>query len=214
MIKNRIKAVIFDMDGIIIDSEPLQKEAFDLVLKPYNIYLSDEEFKKLIGIRSIENFIDLKKEYDIPLSAEKLTDKKNQYYEEILKKNAEPRDGVIELLSYLKDKYKIALASGSIRADVMNTLSLLKLKKFFSVIVTGDDVINGKPHPEIFLKTAELLNINPEYCAVIEDSENGIKAAHLAGMISIAVPTYFTNTHNFETADFVVNRLIDIKKIL
>lgn len=212
--KKSIKAVIFDLDGIIIDSEPWQKMAFDETMKPYNIHFNEDQFASLIGIRSIDNFKDIKKKYDIPLSAEELTEIKNTNYEKILKQEIKPRLNFMDLLSYLEPKYTLSLASSSRKQDVYNSVNLLNLKKYFQVILTGDHVKKGKPDPEIFIKTAEKLHINPETCAVIEDSHNGINAAKKAHMLAIAVPTKYTKTHDFSQADYIFEDLIEIKTIL
>ncbi len=206
-----INAVIFDMDGIIVDSEPWQMKAFNLTLKPFNISLSEEDFIKLIGIRSIENFKQLKKKYNLPVSAEELTETKNNYYKTILKNEIKPREGLIELLNFLfKNSYKIAVASGSIKKDVIDTLELLDIKHFFRVILSGDDVKEGKPDPEIFIKTADKLKIPYNECLVIEDSQTGVYAANAAGMQVIAIPTHYTQNHNFSKAVKVLKSLKEV----
>jgi HAD superfamily hydrolase (TIGR01509 family) len=210
----RIEAVIFDLDGVIIDSEPLQKKAFDLTLEPFNIKISDCEFSKLIGIRTYENFVYLSSKYKLPFTPLKLTKIKNRNYLNILIKEAKPREGVVELINYLYKKYKLAIASGSIRKDVMTTLKVLGLKKYFKVILTGDDIIESKPSPEIFLKTAKKLKIAPENCLVIEDSEAGVLAAKNANMFVIAAPTNSTLSHNFKSADIVVKNLLEVKNFV
>ncbi len=210
-----IKAVIFDLDGIIIDSEPWQKEAFNLTLKPYGIKLSDDEFKTLIGIRTFENFIHLQKKYNIPETPDNLTKIKNNLYKNILQKKIKPQPGLLNLLNYLNKKgYYLAVASGSIRHDVISTLDLLGITEFFQVIFTGDDVENGKPDPEIFIKTAKKLNIHPESCAVIEDSQTGVNAAKNAGMLVFAIPTSSTIDHNFTDAHKILTGLAELKKYL
>jgi len=211
---NKIKAVIFDLDGIIIESEPWQKEAFDLTMQPYNIHFNDKQFAELIGIRSIDNFRKIKKKYDIPISAKELTAIKNKSYARILKQKITPRGHFNDLFHYLRERYILSLASSSIREDVFNSIRLLNIEKYFEVIVTGDDVNAGKPDPEIFLKTALQLKIAPESCAVIEDSQNGINAAKKAGMLSIAVPTKHTANHDFKNADHLFKDLSEIKQVL
>jgi len=210
----RIEAVIFDLDGVIIDSEPLQKKAFDLTLEPFNIKISDCEFSKLIGIKTYENFVYLSSKYKLPFTPLKLTKIKNRNYLNILIKEAKPREGVVELINYLYKKCKLAIASGSIRKDVMTTLKVLGLKKYFKVILTGDDIIESKPSPEIFLKTAKKLKIAPENCLVIEDSEAGVLAAKNVNMFVIAAPTNSTLSHNFKSADIVVKNLLEVKNFV
>ncbi len=212
--KSKFKAVIFDLDGIIIDSEPWQKKAFDRTLKPYGINLTEEEFAKLIGIRTYENFVYLKQKYNLPLSPEELTGIKNKYYNEILRKEIVPREGLIELLDYLFPKYMLSIASGSIRNDVMTVLRLLNIERYFKLVLTGDEIKNGKPDPEIFIKTSEKLGVSSELCIVIEDSENGVNSAKEAGMAVIAIPTISTQSHNFKNADVILHSLREVKNLL
>ncbi len=209
-----IKAIIFDLDGIIIDSEPWQKLAFDLTVKPYNIHFNDEQFTKLIGIKSIDNFIQIKKEYNINISAEELTEIKNNNYYNILKQEIKHRDHFPELLEYVQSRYILSVASSSRKKDVYTSLELLNLIENFKIILTGDDVKNGKPDPEIFIKTADKLNIPCKECAVIEDSQNGINAAKKADMTAIAVPTDYTKTHDFSNANYIFENLSMITTIL
>ncbi len=211
---NPIKAVIFDLDGIIIDSEPWQQEAFDITMKPYNIYFNDEQFAKLIGIRSFDNFKEIVQNYHLDISPEKLTKIKNKNYLHILKRKIKPQKGLCELLHYLKPKYQLAIASGSIREDIELVIKMLHIKKYFPIITAGDEVTHSKPNPEIFIKTAEKLGLYPKECIVIEDSESGVNSAKNAGMVCIAVPTTSTKQHNFEKVDYVFNNLLEIKEIL
>ncbi len=210
----KIKAVIFDMDGIIVDSEPWQMIAMRHAVAPFNITLTDEELSEFIGIRTTESFLVLKERHNIPISVEELTEIKDKHYKKILMQEIQPRENLLDLIKYLNNKYRLALASSSTEEEVDNILHLLNLIKYFAVIVTGDDVTNGKPDPEIFLKTADKLKIPCEDCAVIEDSRNGINAARKTGMMSIAVPTKDTLAHDFSNADYVFGDLIEIKKIL
>lgn len=209
-----IKAVIFDLDGVIIDSEPLQKEAFDLTMRPFHISFSNREFSTLIGIRSLDNFRNIVKQSGLSADAGELTRTKSMNYRKILKKKVRPMPGAIPLIHYLKKKYILAVASGSDRADVELPLKLLGIRKYFKVLVAGDEVKKGKPNPEIFLKTAKQLKVKPEECLVIEDSENGVKAAKKAGMACAAVPTPLTRSHDIKQADFVFKKLAEIRKIL
>ncbi len=210
----KIKAVIFDMDGIIVDSEPWQMISMRQAVAPFNITLTDKELSEFIGIRTTESFLVLKERYNIPISAAELTEIKNKHYKKILMQEIQPRENLLDLIRYLNNKYKLGLASSSTKEEVDNILDLLNLKKYFAVIVTGDDVANGKPDPEIFLNAAGKLKILCEDCAVIEDSRNGINAAKKTGMMSIAVPTKDTLAHDFSNADYVLGDLIEIKKIL
>ena len=204
----KIKAIIFDMDGIIIDSEPLQMESFIRTLKIYNIKLEKEEFLSLIGFDTYNNLKNLKSKYNIQSSIENLIALKNKNYKEILTKNLKERKGLRELIKKLvADNYILALASSSAREDIDIVIQGLNLKKYFDAIVSGEDVKEKKPAPDIFILTAKRLSVRPEECLVLEDSEAGVLAAKQSGMKCIAVPTEFTLNHNFKFADSIVYNL-------
>ncbi len=210
----KIKAVIFDMDGIIVDSEPWQMKSMRQTVAPFNITLSNAELSDFIGVRTMDSFEILKQRYTIPLSVEELTEIKNKNYKKILMQEIKPRDNSGQLLKYLDNKYKLAMASSSTKKEVDDTLGLLNFRKYFAVILTGDDVSNGKPDPEVFIKTADELNVPCKDCAVIEDSQNGINAANKAGMMTIAVPTMDTALQDFSNADYIFKDLIEVMNIL
>ena len=209
-----IKAIIFDFDGIIVDSEPVQMRAFRETLKPYGIEISNEEFFKMIGIRTVENFKEIKEKYNLNETIESLVEKKNENYLRLLLENLKPRECIPEVVKYLYSRgYLLGVGSGSRKEDVVIPLEKLGLNKFFKVIITGDDAVYGKPSPEIFLKVARNLNVKPQECAVIEDSENGVLAALNAGMIAVAVPTEFTRTHNLSRAHILLKSICEIKNL-
>lgn len=210
---NKIKAVIFDMDGLMIDSEPIQSKSFESVLTEYGI---QPEYQKngliqIIGVRAGDNWKRIKELHQIPESIDVLLEKKQKTYIELLKENIKPSDGLIDLLKLLREQdLKMAIASSSSMEHIMLIINSLEISDYFDEIVSGDDVVNGKPDPEIFLKAAENLNIPPEHCLVLEDAETGVQAAHAAGMKIIAVPTHHTLSHNFSKADIIIKSLADI----
>jgi beta-phosphoglucomutase family hydrolase len=188
---DKIEAVIFDMDGLLIDSETISFKCFQTVFSYYGYEISKEYYiNKLIG-RNIKNIKEaILKEYGEDFKFDEIYYEKvkvmNDYIESngILLKN-----GALELIEYLnKNKYKIAVATSTKRERAEKLLTMVKIKDYFQEIICGDEVINSKPNPEIFLKAAEKLGVNPEVCIVLEDSAAGIEAAHKAGMKGINVP--------------------------
>lgn len=208
--------VIFDMDGIIIDSEPLQKMAFDEVMAEYGLTLSEEKFLTLVGKRSIDNFQNLINEYNISATAKHLEQEKTKHYNKILKERLHPIDGIIDVLNFLLSKnVSMALVSGSIKNDVDIVIKGLNLNHFFSHILTGEDVKQGKPHPEGFLRAAEEIKIEPSVSYVVEDSSPGVQSAFAGSFIPLAVPTYFTKNQDFSKAKFIfknAHELLDFFK--
>jgi HAD superfamily hydrolase (TIGR01509 family) len=188
-------AVIFDLDGVLLDSEPIYLGATNSVLAREGKYLSPEENARYIGVR----FRDMLAEI-IPLMG--LAHDADFYIEETraavldaFGKPLTPPPGARELIERLADHgVPRAVGSSSVHAWVDQVLTNLGVRQHFPVIVGGDEVGHGKPAPDIFLRCAELLGVPPERCAVIEDSANGVLAARRAGMTAIGLRTAATAT--------------------
>ncbi len=206
MKKENVKdwAVIFDMDGVLLDSEPVQMQAFNAVMEPYGICFKEADFKKFIGIRTIDNFRQIVEEYGLEVGADVLTEVKGQRYRELIRRQAVPRSGIVELLEEIAERQILcAVASSSSRDDVDLCLGALGISSCFSIVTTGDEVSRGKPDPEIFEKTRLGLSgivdaaIPPDRCVVIEDNAFGVQAACAAGMTCVAAPTSLTADQDF-----------------
>ena len=186
------KAVIFDMDGVIVDSEPWHERAVLEVIQEighgqnHGLRVSD-----YIGRSDQEVWRDFIARNKPRQTLEELLALKRQRTVEILRREQPIFDGVLELLEQLAARCPLGLASGSERAVVEAVLELRNLRRFFSAVVTGSEIERGKPAPDILLKTAGLLGVDPVTCWVIEDSKPGIAAARAAGMRVIAI----TSTH-------------------
>ena len=183
------KAVIFDMDGVIFDTERVYLEIWQSVFEKYGYKMTKELYVNVMGtgrknvIKTfLENFGD-----DIPI--EKMYEEKDNQLFYIIENQGIPlKEGVKELFSMLKEKnYKIALATSAKRERVEKQIKDKWLKESFDAIVCGDDVEKGKPSPDIFLKAAKKIDVEPENCFVVEDSPAGIKAAFSGGMKGIHV---------------------------
>lgn len=186
----QIKAVIFDMDGILFDTERLSKEVWNNVGKKWGCEF-DEEF--LSGLRG-GNLTMLKQaffaKFGGDLDFESIWKEKTQLFLQRLETEGVPvKKGARELLPYLKEKgYLLALATGSGGNQTMWNLRNTGLENYFDAMVCGDQVTKSKPNPEIFLKAAEKLHTEPQQCLVIEDSINGITAALEGGFCVVMVP--------------------------
>lgn len=193
------EAIIFDFDGIILDSEPLHYAACQQVLKDLHITLSYDEFsEKYIGLADKEMFPQILVNNGYHFSSDQINSligKKVAYYLANIENHTDlPMitgldQYVIKISQEIK---KIAICSGSSRQEITTTLNKLKngsLKDYFSIIVSSEDVKNGKPSPEGYLLTAQHLKVSPAKCLVFEDSPAGIEAAKTAGMYVIAFPT-------------------------
>lgn len=183
------KAVIFDMDGVIFDTEKVYLDIWIEVFEKYGYKMTKELYVNVMGtgrknvIKTfLENFGD-----DFPI--EKMYEEKDNQLFYIIENQGIPlKEGVKELFSMLKEKnYKIALATSAKRERVEKQIKDKWLKESFDAIVCGDDVEKGKPSPDIFLKAAKKIDVEPENCFVVEDSPAGIKAAFSGGMKGIHV---------------------------
>jgi len=205
-----MKACIFDLDGVIVDTAKYHYLAWKRLAAELGITLSEEVNEKLKGVSRIESLEIILKIKGITLSAlekENLANKKNEWFVEYihLMKPDEIFPGVKELLNQIReDNIKIGLASSSKNAKAV--LKLLDIEMEFDVVVDGNMIHNTKPHPEIFLKAAQDLNSQPSDCLVIEDAEAGIEAAVRAGMKCIGIGSL----NQLSKANLVVSKLSDI----
>ena len=211
---NQFKAVIFDMDGVIVDSESRHERAYlDVVRKLGYGDNHGLRFADYVGRSDEELWVDFIARHSPPQPAEELLALKTQCVVEILRREQPLFDGVAELIEQLAARYALALASGSERPIVNEVLKLKRLGRFFSVVVTSSEVKHGKPAPDIFLRAAELLKVAPGTCCVVEDSKPGVAAALVADMHVFAI----TNTHPAEElrhATHVVGTYPEIERLL
>ncbi len=184
-----VKGVIFDLDGTLIDSEEIYYESDRILMAGYGIDLSREMKNKYVGISAIEMMSELKEIYNLPDSVDELVRKKNDYYLKIAKKKSIIFPEMLKFLKMIKNSgFPTAVASGTSQTILDRLLIVLDLKKYFDAIVSAESVNKGKPAPDIFLKTAKDLGIDPQFFAVVEDSRYGVEAAGRAFMRCIAVP--------------------------
>jgi len=186
---NLLKAVIFDMDGLMFDTERLGVEAWSNVGQKLGLNITKELMLKVIGVSWVSNkkiFTQELGEFDF-YNAQALF---HEYLNDAIVNNDIPvKPGLMDLLDFLDEvKLKKAVATSSNYDDAMFFLTKAGVYNRFDAIVTGDMIANGKPNPDIFLHTAGLLGVSSEECMVLEDSINGIKAAHSAGMKPVMIP--------------------------
>lgn len=204
-----LQAVIFDMDGTLVDSEPthklIERELFDEL----GITVSEEEHESYTGTTLQSFWRSLKERHGIAKPVDELIAKNKQKYLQYIRetKGLSPTPGVIELLQRFQESgIPLALATSASREVKDNILKAFELEKFFPIQKCADDVLNGKPNPEIFLKAAEGLNIGPHRCIVFEDADNGIRAAKGAGMKAVGYTNGGRNAQNLDRADLVIDR--------
>lgn len=185
-----VKTIIFDMDGTMFDTEPLWEKAFIKTGEELGYPLTKELHDKTISSNQARLAKILTKELGDSFPIEEFLKKYTENMKNIIEEGLPIKKGLIELLDYLKtNDYTIAIASSSDLNRIKRNLEITNIDEIiFDVIVSGENFTKGKPDPEIYLKTIELLNIDPKEIIAIEDSNSGIKAAHLAGCIPILIP--------------------------
>jgi HAD superfamily hydrolase (TIGR01509 family) len=208
------QAVIFDMDGVIVDSEPRHESAFLEVVRQIGYADCLElRFEDYVGRSDHELWVDFIARHHPTQTLEELLEMKRQRIVGIIRQEQPLFEGLPELIQELAPRYCLGVASGSERLVVEEVLALKGLRRFFSSVVTASDVAQGKPKPDIFLRAAKLLETAPSECWVIEDSKPGIAAGLAAGMRVIAI----TNTHpaaELDRADYVVKSYAEISRLL
>jgi beta-phosphoglucomutase len=210
-----LQAIIFDFDGVIVDSEPLHFKATQNVLSSLGIHIDYPSYiQDCAGQPDLNNFQRLCLKHQLnPVEqyTQKLLDAKINQYRQLLE-SAKPCPGALSLIKNAATRYPLGICSGSFRKEILHLLSILDdedLSRYFKNIVTIEDVPSGKPDPAGYRLIAQQLNVLPEYCLAIEDSPAGIIAAKTAGMNVLAV----THTHPQEKltlADHCVPSLADI----
>ena len=202
-----IQTVIFDMDGVIIDSEPVYFKIDQEMFEELNIAVSFEEHCTYVGTSSQNMWDAIIKKHGIPGDPGELMRKEyNLYMDYLVNANdLQPIDGVMELINCLyKNNLKLILASSSRMEIIDIILKKFKLPDLFIAKVSGSELAHSKPHPEIFLKAAQLAGSEPKECIVIEDSKNGVAAAKAAGMKCIGFLNPSSGDQNLGDADLVI----------
>ena len=213
-----IKAVLFDMDGLMVDTESLSTEAFINSAKAQGYNMTKEETLKVLGFTKANIYqfwIDYFQGTNV--DGKKLVDDHYEYIENVLYTvGPKKMPYVEELLKYLRENnYKIAVASSSDTADIKNNLEKTKLEKYIDEIASGAEVENGKPDPDVFLLAAERLGVDAKDCLILEDSKAGIKAGKASGAMVFMVPDMFTVDKECEdTADRILTNLGEVIGIL
>ena len=204
----RIEAVIFDLDGLMVDSEPLARQAWRTLLASYGHELDEETVNAMLGLRLMDSSRLVKGRFALPLTVEQIANRRGELLLASLPGNLQPMPGLIELLNAIDARgLRRAVATSSPGFYAPVALQEIGAADGFVVIVTGDSVARGKPAPDIYLAAAAALALPPTLCLALEDSPNGVRSAKAAGMRCIAVPNELSVELDLSEADAILPSL-------
>ncbi|QTQ16222.1 HAD family hydrolase [Treponema parvum] len=187
----KIEAIIFDMDGVILDTESISKRAWYAAGKDLGIDTAEIEkiFRLSMGCNKNDTKIALENLYGSVFSVDEFLKKTSVYFDKIAGEHGIPlMNGAKQVLEYLSSRYCVALASSTRRSRVIPQLTDAGVIDFFKTVTTGDSVTHSKPAPDIYLSACASIGYSAGVCAAIEDSPNGIKSAYAAGLFCVMIP--------------------------
>ena len=212
-----LEAVIFDMDGVLVDSEPLKAESWEKVLAKYRVENGGKWYTARIGTPGKDIAKEAVREFSLSVSDEFLFRDNRSLYLGMSEERATPIYSSIKFLESIPDYVKIGVASSEYKRVIERKMELIGINGFIQAITSGvEEVTHDKPHPEVYLRTAEKLGVLPEKCLAVEDSRTGVESAKNANMRCIGFRNPNSGNQDFSRADIIVDDLtkLDIEKIL
>ncbi|WP_033962251.1 HAD family hydrolase [Psychroserpens jangbogonensis] len=207
------KAVLFDMDGVIVDTEPLHHSAYHQMFNDVNIDVSDDLYASFTGQSTFSICEQLVSHFNLPLSPHTLVDIKRDRFKYLFDndKSLALIDGVLEIIKdYHSNGMTLVIASSASMDNINRIFKRFDLDQFFKAKISGADLEASKPHPEIFIKAAELAEHEPNECFVIEDSSNGVIAAKAAEIYCIAFDSPHSVGQDYSKADTIIESFSEI----
>jgi len=211
-----IECVIFDMDGVIVNTEPLHKKAYYKTFNALDLHVSDELYHSLTGSSTINAFQKLVAHFKLSNKPEELVLQKRAFFVDLFTTDKELAliDGVKDIIEYFYQKNIIlVLASSASMGTINSVFTRFNLNKYFIGKLSGADLKESKPHPEIFEKAAKLANVSKENCIVIEDSDNGVLAANRASIFCVGYKSEHSKLQTLENADLVIDTFEELKNL-
>lgn len=212
-----LECVIFDMDGVIIDSEEIHKKAYYETFNAVDVTVTEDLYKTFTGSSTINAFEKLVKHFKLNEKPENLVLDKRKRYVSFFENdpNLQLVNGAEEIINYLFNKgITLVLASSSAMVNINRVFNRFDLQKYFSAKISGADLTASKPHPEIFEKAVLLGKTEKRNCIVIEDSDNGIKAANDAGIFVVGYDNPLSENQTLENADAVISDFKSLKSYI
>jgi HAD superfamily hydrolase (TIGR01509 family) len=209
-----LKAIIFDMDGVLVNSEPLHRKAYFDMFDEFNLNVSNRLYESFTGKSTSAICKELCEIFDLSISHEKLMLSKRKHFKTIFDNDPEFQmiDGALSLIkNYFYNNLTLILASSASMTNINRIFKKFDLDKFFKAKISGADLKESKPNPEIFIKAAKLSGFDKSECIVIEDSTNGIIASESAGIYCIGFNSPNSKNQNYDKADLVVSNFNEIR---
>lgn len=209
---NGVRAIVFDMDGVLIDSEPLHLLAYQRFLADFGLTFLEEDNHKFLGMKDVDCAKHLLERHKLEMTALEFVAKKEEMLHKLFVEQLTIQPGVIKTL---ENAHRLnvprVIASSATMPTIELVVELTSTRKYFAHLCSGDEVPNGKPAPDVFLLAAQRLGVHPCECLVIEDTFNGVCAAKAAGMMCIAIPCQSTRHQDFAHADLVLNSMDEVE---
>ena len=209
-----IQAVVFDLDGLMVDSEPLARQAWRQLLAAHGHTLDEDTVNAILGLRLMDSARVVKRRYALPLTVDELAAERGRILLKLLPGNLKPMPGLRTLLAAIDARgLRRAVATSSPAFYAPVALREIGVDGF-AALVTGDEVAAGKPAPDIYLAAAAALDLSPDRCLALEDSPNGVRAAKAAGMRCVAVPNALSAALDLSQADLILPSLAHVAEQL
>ena len=209
-----LRAVIFDMDGVIVNSEPLHHKAYKKMFAEFKLNVSNNLYESFTGQSTSSICKQLCEIFNLKESSNDLVVSKRKHFKIIFENDSSFQmiDGALELIkNYFNNNLTLVLASSASMINIDRIFKKFDLNKFFKAKISGADLKESKPNPEIFIKAAKMTGFKKEECIVIEDSTNGIIAAKSAGIYCIGYNSYNSKNQNYDKANLVINDFSEIE---
>jgi HAD superfamily hydrolase (TIGR01509 family) len=203
-----IRAIVFDLDGLMVDSEPLAREAWRVLLERYDIELDEQTAGAILGLRLEDSSALIQQRFRLPLSLAQISAERRAIFDGLASEALQPMPGLAGLLSAVDRRgLARAVATSGHRKYVRRVLRTIGAADGFAAIITGEMVHSGKPAPDIYQTAARALGLPAEECLALEDAPHGVRAAKAAGMPCVAVPNCYTARLDLSAADRILPSL-------
>lgn len=212
--QRNVRAIIFDMDGLMIDSESIYWAVGRRIAKSFGKEVSNETLGRMMGRSPLDSVQLFVRELQLDVDPAALLAQREEEVFQLLKQGVTPMPGLGEVLDQFRSRYTLAIATSARREIVNVILAGLDIEDRFTVLQTSDDVVHGKPGPEIYLKAMSKLAVDPSESVVLEDSSNGALAGKRAGALVIAVPSTYTKDQDFSFVDFRAGDLFEAAELI